>query len=239
MLIIVLTLSCFGCQKQPEAVDVLDVYSTSVPENDPAQPVSSGKGLEVISTAAYIFEQDDALQLYGAVEYINNGSSPLYLSGAVFNFTSTGSMSFDFTPILAQYNVLEPGERAYAAAWFPAEGFDPGESPSLQVELSSAHGEPSPVHLAVEDVFFADNYPGFTTMTGTLVNTGAQSCSLNMVYVGLYDANDVFLGAWYFSQNALLDSQDSVRFTTHLKAFPLNKLAETGVHSQCLAFGFN
>lgn len=238
-LVSILILLCLGCQRQAETVDVLDVESPAASESSSSGAALDGKGLEIVNTACYVFEEGGESQLYTAIEYTNSGSSPLYLEKADLKLSSAQSASYELEPVLASYNVLLPGERAYAAAWFPAEGMASSGDLSLEAVAHGASGASSSIPLEVRDVFFADNYPGFTTMTGTLINNSEQSCSLNMVYAGLYDADENFLGAWFFSQNAQLDTGDSVRFTTHLKAFPVNKLTEKGVHSQCRAFGFN
>ncbi len=236
-----------GCQKPSDDGEVMDIsiseLSASSSDGSAAysglSPASSQTSFAVVQTAAYAYEENGAVMLYGAVEYENTGNIPMCLSELSFSFTGTQNAVHDFLPTLASYDILAPGERSYAAAWFPGEGFTAGEDVELRVKLGAAPASSPAIGLTVDDVFFADNYPAFTTMSGTLRNDSGSSCSLNMVYAGLYDENDEFLGVWYFPQNAQLDSGDSVRFTTHLRSFPLNDLAERGIHCSCRAFGFN
>lgn len=235
-----------GCQKSSVDEAVMDIslsdYSSS--DSSSASQTSSSSSAHsgsfaVTATAAYVYDDNGTPTLYGAVEYENTSDTQLCLSEAVFEFSGKNIVTQSITPTLSAFDVIAPGERSYAALWLPSESFTPGETVELRVKLSAQKSQNEACALSVEDVFFADNYPGFTTMTGTLRNESGKSCSLNMVYAGFFDENDHFLGAWYFSQNARLDSGDQVRFTSHLKAFPLNQLAERGIHCNCHAFGFN
>ncbi len=245
MLACLLLLLC-GCQSAKESEAITDISAAEpapVQSESGAQsaaaPSTSEGSFAIIQTAAYAYEENGVCMLYGAVEYENTGKSPVYLSEASFSFSGTNSAVMAYEPVLAAFDPILPGERSYTAAWFPGEGFTPGEEVDLHVKLRAQGTQEKGCPLTVDDVFFADNYPAFSTMTGTLCNEGRESCALNMIYAGLYDKDGKFLGVWYFSQNAQLDGGDCVRFTTHLRSFPLNHLAEADVQCKCRAFGFH
>lgn len=245
LFVLALSLAAFlpGCGKASSEAEVLDISpdEPALSQAAAARPGGgeSAEGLALRQTAAYVYEQDGAPMLYGAIAYENTGSEALYLHEASLAFSASSEREHILRPVLAPSDVLQPGEYGYAAGWFSGEGFTAGEEVELRVRLDARRAEDAGIPLRVDGLFFADNYPGFTTMTGTLYNETGQSCAMNMVTVGLYDVQDNFLGVWYFSQNARLDGGDALRFTSHLRAFPLHGLAERGVYAKGRAFGFN
>ncbi len=237
-------LSCIlllcGCQRTAPD-DVLDVTAQSAPVSQSAAPQKAGgqDGFTVLHTAAYVFEGEDGPSLYGAVEFENATDAPLWISSVQFDFSGAQAVSQSFVPALAAYDRIDPGAHGYAAAWFPAEELAPNAALTLNATLShTAAGGPY-VPLTVSDLFLADNYPAFTTMTGTLTNETRESCALNMIYTAFYDAQGAFLGVWYFPINAQLDSMDSVRFSTHLRSFPVEQLSQKAAVFSGRAFGFH
>ncbi|MDD4075824.1 MAG: hypothetical protein PHC80_07005 [Eubacteriales bacterium] len=234
-----------GCQQAaPAPEDVLDVTAEkdSLAQGVSGDTVKEGQtrgSFTVLHTAAYVFEGEEGVTLYGAVEYRNDADTPLWLSGVTFDFAGEQSCSQSFVPALAEYDRVDPGAHGYAAGWFPAEEFAPGAQLTLTATLSQAASGGAYIPLTVSDLFLADNYPAFTTMTGTLTNETDTDCALNMIHTAFYDENGQFLGVWYFPTNAQLNGMDSVRFATHLRSFPIKQLSEKAVDFSSRAFGFH
>ncbi len=233
-----------GCQRTaPAAADVLDVTAETETAAldapaDSSRKGQAGGGFTVLHTAAYVFEGEEGVTLYGAVEYRNDAGTPLWLSNVTFDFAGGHSVSHSFVPALAEYDRIDPGAHGYAAGWFPADGLVPGAQLTLTATLSQTASGGAYIPLTVSDLFLADNYPAFTTMTGTLTNETAQDCALNMLYTAFYDDGGQFLGVWYFPINAQLNGMDSVRFASHLRSFPVKQLSEKAADFSSRAFGF-
>lgn len=256
MILLLCVLLLCGCQRQT-ATDVVDFDAAQSAEGasiapaqtaDPA--VSSDRAaVRILDTVAYALDAATpgetaagAAQaiLYGAVVFENSGSTPLRLTNAAFSFRAdAGEWSQSFCPTLAEYDVLLPGERGYAAGWFEGSGFAAGTPVTLTAALDCAACAPARIALVAEDIFLADNYPGFTTVTGSLANPGPEDCALNMIYLAFYDAEDTLLGVWYFPRNAQLESTESIRFTSHMRALPIDGLAARTARTDCHAFGFH
>lgn len=216
-----------------------DTQGASAPVPEEAQGTRAQNGFTVLHTAAYVFEGEDGSTLYGAVEFRNDADVPLWLSGVQLDFSGEETLSQSYVPALAEYDRIDPGAHGYAAAWFPAQTLAPGTPLALTASLSHTAEGGAYIPLTVSDLFLADNYPAFTTMTGTLTNETGESCALNMLYTAFYDADGEFLGVWYFPTNTQLDSMDSVRFATHLRSFPVERLSEKAAAFSSRAFGFH
>lgn len=61
---------------------------------------------------------------------------------------------------------------------------------------------------------------------------------MNIVHVGFYDAQDTFLGAWYFSKNTLFEGDEAKDFVVQMHELPLGSLAERTETVRAIGFGF-
>lgn len=243
----ILLLFLSGCASKPTeiSIDVLQATGPSAtPGKTPVTSAETGFGikprLEIISSVAYVYEGSKGRVLYGALEYENTGDCPIHIGNASFTFSAANGKQYteSFTPPLSDYDVVMPGERSYIAAWFQTETFAAGADLSLHAELNCLRSEASRQAIAVDDIFLADNYPSFTTMTGRLTNNRKSISSLNMVYAGFYDASGELLCVWYFTKNAQLEEGDDIRFVTHMREMPFQDLAERTAEVRATAFGF-
>lgn len=216
--------------------DVLDVLTGS----DIAATKNDLCAVEVISTVAIAYESSSGTNLYGAAQYTNTGSSPIIISNAHFTFSSADKTEEkDFVPVFAQSCIVNPGETSYVVLWVENSPFSIDSNVALSAQLSAEASSARRIDLDVKDLFLADNFPGFTTLYGKLYSSDSASCSLNIVYIGFYGDNDAFLGAWYFSKNALLELGDCKSFVEHMRALPIENLATSCIHMKSIAFGIN
>lgn len=193
--------------------------------------------LTVTDTAAYIFQGQEGMTLYGAAAYKNTGNCPITVTNATFDFTVNGApRSFDFLPIMNDVTVVLPGETSFVAFWQADDSLTADSTLSLSARLSCNQAETSRITVSPSNIYLADNYPGFTTMTGNISSDG--SCSLNLVYVGFYDEADEFLGVWHFTKNARLEAGETKSFTVHMKELPIAQLAEKTARVRVLGVGF-
>ncbi len=235
-----------GCSREPEAV-IIDVTGASGPAPSPAPgetagpegeiPANQGSPkAEVRDTAAYAFLGAEGPALYGAVAYENTGGAPLVLTKASFTFSfDNATEEIEFTPVFNDKTVVLPGETAYAALWYSLADLQAGTLVSLSASLQWEESGESPIPIAVSNLHLAHNYPGFTTLAGTL--TPQADCPCNLIYAGFYGAEGNFLGAWYFTENAQLIADEPKAFTSHLKEFPLADLAERAAEIRTFAIG--
>ncbi len=252
-----------GCgKKEPEqesslfAIDPLSMDSAPTPqpensaevqglevvtENQPtlsADPAAApAPAVKVTDTAAYVFDGAEGPTLYGAVAYENTGNCPIVLTGATLSFTVGGaSQSHDYLPVMSDIAVLLPGETGFIAWWNPDPSLASGSPAAMTATLSCAHTDAQRIPVTPRSVFLADNYPGFTTMTGALESDG--ECSLNLVYTGFYDENGELLGVWHFTKNAPLDPGENKTFAVHMKELPIEGLAEKTKEIRTYGVGF-
>ena len=197
---------------------------------------------EVIATVAHAFAaQEGLVTLYGAAEYTNAGDCPIIVPEVTFTFSYGGGIKeHTFSPALYEYDILLPGETGFITLYLEGiEGVDPGSNVSLSASLKAEKTLSSRVAMEVQDVYLADNYPGFTTMTGTLSLLTDTECGLNMAYVGFYDEKRTLLGVWNFTKSALFEGMgDAKNFTIHMRALPIEGLAEKTASTKATAFGF-
>ncbi len=191
----------------------------------------------VADTVAYVFDGAEGPTLYGAAAYENTGNCPVVLTGAALSFTVNGTaQSHDYTPVMNELAVLLPGETGFIAWWHPDASLTPGAAAALAVELSCRQAEAARISVRPSSLYLADNYPGFTTMTGSLEADG--ECSLNLIYTGFYDDNGKLLGVWHFTKNAPLDPGESKTFAVHMKELPIEGLAEKTGEIRTYGVGF-
>jgi hypothetical protein len=252
-LLLVLALALLGgCVKKAEPENTLDFgegaavsaapaeaqpeTSGEQPQTNTEQPLKSGTGkYELAGSVCYVFPG----MLYGAVAYTNTDSTAITLTEASFTFTyAGGSQQNTFQPVTAGHEAVQPGETAWCTLWLPV-GDTAGviENPALTAQLSAARTDKQQQSLGVSEARLIQNYPGFATLSGRLSNPGTQVCDLNLVYAGFYDKDGVFLGAWHFTRNAVLQPGDGAAFVVHLQALPIEGLIERTAQMRFRAFG--
>lgn len=225
---------------QPETigeVQGLEVTTVNQPaaEIDPAAPPAPA--VTVRDTAAYVFDGAEGPTLYGAAAYENTGNRPIVLTGARLSFTVGGaSQRHDYLPVMSDIAVLLPGETGFMAWWNPDSSLTPGAAAAMTAELTCAQTDSVPLTVTPRNIYLADNYPGFTTMTGTLESH--VECSLNLIYTGFYDDSGKLLGVWHFTKNAPLDPGESKTFAVHMKELPIPGLAEKTKEIRTYGVGF-
>ena len=106
-------------------------------------------------------------------------------------------------------------------------------------ELSAKAHDQRGARIKVDHLFVADNYPSLSTLSGRLTCQTGKRCSTNMIYVGFYDTEDRFIGAWYFSKNALFDGGEQKNFVIDMNGFPIKKLSEKAAGIKGIGFGFD
>ena len=252
-----------GCGKKQEqeetslfAIDPLSMNSAPTPEpennakvqglevvavNQPtasADPAAApAPAVEVTDTVAYVFDGAEGPTLYGGLAYQNTGNCPIVLTGATLSFNVGGaSQSHDYLPVMSDISVLLAGETGFVAWWNPDSSLTPGASAAMTATLSCAQTDLQRIPVTPRSVFLADNYPGFTTMTGSLESDG--ECSLNLVYTGFYDESGKLLGVWHFTKNAPLDPGESKTFAVHMKELPIEGLGEKTKEIRTYGVGF-
>lgn len=247
ILILPLCLS-LGCNKKSaKVVDVLTsdgtqqtVVPTATDIQSSAPAAKSGAFVEVTGTVAYVFDGAEGVTIYGAAEYTNTGDTPVTLTSATFDFSvGARSISYDFTPMLAQYDIVMPGKSAFVVLWLKDSSLTPGTPATLSANLTCAASAQDRYDLEVENIYLADNYPDFTTLSGTLRNLSGNECSMNMLYVGFYDKSGALLGVWNFTRNAQLEPYDTKSFVVNMKELTIADLAANTASARGTAFGFN
>jgi hypothetical protein len=178
-------------------------------------------------TVAYFLDG----MLYGGVAYTNNSDFAVTLSEATFDFTySGGSKSHTFTPNELINDVLLPGETGYCTLFLELKDEEnsiiTGGEVRLAAQLRGVSTDKQKPALDVSSARLIQNYPGFATLSGRLMNNSQEPCDLMMVYVSFYDENNKLLGVWYFTQNALLQPGSGTAFVVHLRSLPIPNLAQ-------------
>ncbi len=240
-----------GCADKSEPTDTLEIGAAaeSAPpvssDNGQAEPMqSSATGSSVSKMGVAVAVTDSAVwhfpgMLYGGVAYKNEGSEPMTLAGASFTFSYSGkTQTSDFTPVAAVQDIVLPGETGYCTLWLPYDdALGVPEDLKVTAELTAAAAEQPPKPLAVTDTRLIQNYPGFSTLSGSLKNPGVNPCDLNMVYAAFYNEQNKLLGVWYFTRNAVLQPGENAAFVVHLQALPIEGLAEQTKEIRFRAFG--
>lgn len=249
----------FGCAKKQEetslfAINPMTASATPQPVSDegiqglevsvvsePATPADPAEipapAITVSDTVAYVFDGTEGPTLYGAAAYENTGNCPVIITGAVLNFSLNGtSRAHDHTPIMNETAILLPGETGFLAWWDPDSSLSPDADVTLDVTAACRQADAERITVTPTGIYLADNYPSFTTMTGTLESDG--ECSLNLVYTGFYDANGKLLGVWFFTKNAPLSPDDSKNFAIHMKELPIDSLGEKTASIRTYGVGF-
>ena len=237
-----LALLCACGTKQSEATDPLDVSDTSAAGETPlpADAYGHNAGVKITAWAAYVFEGANGPTLYGAVEYENTGNCPITVSKANFTFDVNGTeIKHEYEPPLGEYTIVLPGETSFEAVWLTGQSVATGTSVTLTASLTAIESAAPNVALKADNLYAADNYPGFSTLSGRLACTSSAGCSMNFVYVGFYDEAGAFLGAWYFTKNAVLESGEAKNFVINMQDFPLDNLGSRVASFKSAAFGFD
>lgn len=197
----------------------------------------------VSDTAAMFFTGAEGLTLYGAAAYENTGDCPIIVESAVFTFTVEGTaLTHSFAPAFPEYEVLLPGETSFLTAWL-VQGEDTAFTAETEVTLSAdvtvrPAGSDMRTLITLSNLYLADNYPAFTTLSGRIAAEGAD-CSMNVIHTGFYDSEGNFLGSWYFTKNTLLESGVSKDFVVQMRGFPVAMLSEKAEEIKAIGFGFS
>lgn len=239
----------FGCAK--EAVENVAITVPSASQDAQGgvvltpfvteAPLNTGKAsVEATASVAYAYEAAGSPALYGAVAYKNTGTANVVITKAAFTFRAgETTVEHEFEPVLAQYDVVALGETSFVTLWLPDSTIAAGTDVTLEAKLTCVAAENTRVNLEVKNLFLADNYPKFTTMSGTVTNAASTECAFFMTYVGFYDENENLLGVWYFTKNVRLEAGGSTAFVTRMEDLPISGLSETTKTMVAGAFGFN
>ncbi|MBE5784210.1 MAG: hypothetical protein E7330_00225 [Clostridiales bacterium] len=250
--IIAALLTLTACKGDEPQVVPADVSSSPVPQETPGSgsPLSTeteapsyGKNAaaSITDTAALFFEGTEGLTLYGAIAFENTGDCPIIIGSAAFTFSvEGGTIEHSFTPAFAEYTVLLPGETSFLSAWLLQEE-DSGFTAETEVTLSASinavrAASDMRILLSLDNLFLADNYPAFTTLSGRM--TADAACGMNVIHTGFYDESGDFLGAWYFTKNTLFESGEAKDFVVQMRGFPIDALSEKAAEIEAMGFGF-
>ncbi|MBQ7114292.1 MAG: hypothetical protein IJO10_08655 [Clostridia bacterium] len=237
---------------EPSSVPA-DITASPAPEETPvsgtalstetaAPAYGKNAAASVSDTAALFFEGDEGLTLYGAVAYENTGDCPIVIDSAVFTFTAEGiPIEHSFSPAFSEYTVLLPGETSFLTAWLVQDEETPFTAEtevSMAATLTARRAETDMrTLLLLDNLYLADNYPAFTTLSGRIRTEGA-SCGMNVIHTGFYDEGGSFLGSWYFTKNTLLESGEAKDFVAQMHGFPIKGLSEKAHEIKAIGFGF-
>lgn len=228
--------------KSADLQDAVDVLETPAPSSEGVATQTAyghSAGVKINASVAFAYEGLEGVTVYGAVEYENTGDCPIYISGASFTFTIDGADTvYDFEPALSEYTVVLPGCISYEAVWLTGRQAGADSEISLRASLTAVEAPAPRVSLEVDNLYTADNYPGFSTLSGRISCSSETGCSANLVYIGFYDASGAFLGAWYFSKNAVIEHGDPKNFVINMQELPIDGLAAKVASYKSAAFGF-
>lgn len=214
---------------------------TAAPDAAPdAAAYGTNAVARVTATAAYSYADGDTARLYAAVEYKNEGDCPMVISNVKLNAAAEGvNETAEFVPELSDYIVLLPGETGYIARWLGETTIPAGETITLNASLTAQKRDERGARITVDNLYIADNYPSVTTLSGRLTCQEGRACAANMIFAGFYDESGRFIGAWYFSKNALFEGGDSKNFVVDMNDFPIAKLSEKAADVRGIGFGFD
>lgn len=199
---------------------------TPTPTPMPVPEAESGQ------VTAYYFENIDGVpNLYAAMEITNAGAVPAIVESIKVTFnTGEKTQATTFTPPITQNDIIEPGETIQLAVWLPYEG-ERGKINAQSAVTAAAEATLTPVsdsvaqRLVVEDITLLQNYPGFATVSGTLVNkTSAENFDLTLVYLSFYDAEDKLIGTYHFTKNLSVPAEESRNFVVHMQSLPIEDI---------------
>lgn len=246
LLIILMLIPVLGAcrSKDADSSDALDVAETVAPLQTQAGAAGYGyghnAGVKIRASVAYAFAGEQGATLYGAVEYENTGDCPIVISKAHFIFAlADNKIEYDYAPPLGEYMIVLPGEISFEAVWVTGKSVEPGEAVTLSASLTAVEAAVPTVALEANNLYVADNYPDFSTLSGRLSCKSESGCTMNVVYVGFYDEAGAFLGAWYFTKNAVLEPNEAKNFVINMRDFPLGDLGARVASFQSAAFGFD
>lgn len=234
LLLAALLLPLEGCGGKDEAPEASIAASyVPAPTKTPAPTLPPAPTVAVTkSTAGYFPDIEGQSVLYVAMEYENTGTTTLIIENVsvVFN---TGQYKVDgsFTPMLYKDDFLLPGRTATLAYWFPySKEPDLAADAEIQAEITltpTAYDlERSQKSLELSNLRLIDNYPGFSTLSGSIRNPQSSAdYSLSLVYVSLYNDADELLAVWHFTQNMAIPADETRNFVTHMQTLPIPNLS--------------
>lgn len=233
----ILLIFCACAPKEEKSSVDLTPGVTAEPIN---MPERERVEVSVDKTVAAVFpDTADTSILYGGVAYTNTGNCPITVIGASFSYNLGNGITVgdSITPIFSGADVVMPGESGYLALWKSyGKPLEAAQEISVSADLQAAKAESSFL-LDVRHTYIAQNYPGFATVSGAIYNTHRLDCSLNLVYLAFYDAEDKLLGVYHFTKDALIPSGEFRDFVVHLQALPIAGLAENTKTIRAHAFG--
>lgn len=259
MLIIFSMMLATACGTKPKADNIIDVGATPAATQTTLIPVTplprmdgigeqaeetpeygSNARVEITGSVAHVFSDEKGATLYGAVEYKNTGDCPVIITNARFDFNINGqTQTYEFQPALSEYDVVMPGGHSYVCTWYPVESnFEPGESISLDAALDAQKSSDTRADVLVENLYIADNYPGFSTLSGSLRGVVDTPRRLNVVNVGFYDASGKLLAVWYFTKDAHIAKDDFKTFVVHIKGLPIGDFSKKAAALKAVAFAY-
>lgn len=242
LLCVVLTVCMLLCackdKKQPEGSAAPTAAPTAAPRITPTpaptptptpMPVPDAQAEQCVG--AYFKDVGGSPNYYAAVEFTNTGTVPAVVESiSVKIVCGETTVRESFVPPLAESDIIAPGERSTAAVWIPYEGKAPKEGEAITVTaevtlLPTAEECKNP--LGVENVTLVQNYPSFSTVSGTLTNlTESRDYDLTLVYLSFYDESGALLGVAHFTKNLAVPAAESRDFVMHLRSLPIEGLTE-------------
>lgn len=232
----------FGCSAQ-QASNIPETPGESAPPLSAAPTPAKtppNPELSVVQSVAYAFGSGEDTLLYAGFEVKNTGNCPAYVDSvtADFEVEGAGVFSTEFQPVASQYDVVAPGGKSYVALWYPAKKELPqGAAVSFSAELNAKQSEQDSLALSVKNARVLQNYPGFSTVSGSLWNESGRECPLNVVYIAFYGADDNLLGVYHFTKNASVLAGEFKNFVEHMRQLPIGSLSENTVRIEAHAFG--
>ena len=185
---------------------------------------------KVGQVVAYYFPSIGGVSsIYGAAEIINTGRAPFSVSSATFDFSIGGkSVSKTTQPIFSDLDVIEPGQTAHICIW---SSYDPKDAAvdsvtaTATVEIAAAQA--GYAGLSLRNLRVIQNYPGFATLSGLIVNDSPElTFGYTVNYAAFYDQQDTLLGVWYYTKDASIGAHSQRDFVAQMKSLPLPGLAE-------------
>lgn len=228
LLLSLLLVFSLGCgKKQEPPVDTPAPLPTSTPL--PTATPYIAPAVEVKQTVAYYFPSSNGPgALYGGIEFTNTGKVPLVISEAKFTFKAGKRLAEETVePLVYKSDILAPGETSNLAVWVEYTEEAPEGPITLTAELTPQASSGTVRTLRISNPFIADNYPAFSTISGTLENPAVDmDYDLSLVYFSFYDENDKLLGVWHFTKDLAIPSEESRNFVMHMRSLPIPGLGK-------------
>lgn len=227
-----------GCSKKPKepltTPSPLPIATAApTPQGEPSVALNQSVGY-------YFVDVNGTGTLYGGVTFTNNGPVPVVISEAAFTFRAGGNELAvqTFEPLVYKSDIVQPGSSSSLALWVQYKGDKPSEPIVVEASLTPQAAEGTPRRLEVDNAFIADNYPAFSTVSGTVKNPATDmDYSLSIIYLTFFDENDKLLAVWHFTKDMAIPSQESRNFVMHMRSLPISGLSSMTKRIVSRAFG--